>query len=652
MTKEVDLDKIPLGTLEFHPTAGDYFAEALKEQEVEYFFGVHGGDCWLVIDPASRLGIKIITFHHEQSALYAADAYARVARKPGVAFFDTGPGTTNMASGLQQAFLACSPVVVISGSTIGGHDGLYTWQPSYADKMFGHITKWVRKAHYPQAIKRLLAEAFRDVQTYPKGPAIIEYPLWTFNIPVPPPSVAFLFQDHIAYVPRWRGDETSKPLPPTQGDPEMVEKVVRRIMEGKRPLLVVGDGVHQADASAELVEFIELAQVPGAGRRTGRGAIPETHPLNCRFESFANVADPMITIGLKVGAFEGWFGLGWPGTIQINESEQQIASSINTELVIIGNPKLVLRQMIDCIKAKGFRPPPDRAQWIEEVQKSTSQGRENLLARAEKYKNHKPVHHGYMSKVMAETVEDLYGGTNRIILDGFTISSFAPGFFKARYSGQILDAAEQAGVGHSIGMSIGAGFADPETKKRPTLCLLGDAGFGVAAMDVETALRYETPAVYLVCNNNGWMSSVQYIHYTKGWKVMGPQDRPWGMQFLPGIRYDKIAEMFPGVHGEYVEEPDQFRPALERAFRSAEKGKPAVINVQVEPSIINTGVYAPASSLLDAHIPYKELPKRGKALRRYNLGQELPILPFDEYGIPPVPQPDPWEPVTDEEAEP
>ena len=65
MTEEIDLDKIPLGTLEFHPFAGDYFAEALKEQEVEYFFGVHGGDCWLVIDPASRMGIKIITFHHE-----------------------------------------------------------------------------------------------------------------------------------------------------------------------------------------------------------------------------------------------------------------------------------------------------------------------------------------------------------------------------------------------------------------------------------------------------------------------------------------------------------------------------------------------------------------------------------------------------------
>jgi len=110
--------------------------------------------------------------------------------------------------------------------------------------------------------------------------------------------------------------------------------------------------------------------------------------------------------------------------------------------------------------------------------------------------------------------------------------------------------------------------------------------------------------------------------------------------------------MFPGVHGEYVEEPGQVRPALERAFRAAEKGKPAVINVEVEPSLINPQCYMGPACLLWAHIPYKELPKRGKAMRRSGLGQQLPIFPFDQYGIPPVPDPDPWEPVTPEEAEP
>ncbi len=314
----------------------------------------------------------------------------------------------------------------------------------------------------------------------------------------------------------------------------------------------------------------------------------------------------------------------------------------------MGNPKLVLRQMIDCIKANKMKPVEDRADWVNEVQEQTQRGYERLLAKAEKYKNHKPVHHGYLGKVIAETVENLYGGTNRIIYDGFTISAFAPGFLKARYSGQVLDAGEQAGVGHSIGMSIGAAFADPETKNRPTLCLMGDAGFGLAGFDVETAARYEIPAVYLVTNNNGWMASLEYLNYGKGWQVMGPQDRPWGLQFLPGIRYDKIGELL-FCHGEYVEEPSQIRPALERAFRAAERGKPAVVNVEVDKTLINPVTYSYGMAVQSGHIPYRELPKRGKALRRYFCG---PIFSFEKYGIPPVSQPDPWEPVTEKEAEP
>ncbi len=298
-----------MGELEFHPQPGDYFAEALKEQSVEHWFGVQGGDTWQLHDPASRLGIKILTFHHEQSAIYAADAYGRIANKPGVAYADTGPGTTNMASGLQQAFLSCSPVVLITGSTIETLEGLYCWQPSYAEKMYSHITKWVRKAHYPQAIKRLVTQAFRDAQTYPKGPVIVEFPLSTFQGPIPQPTIAFPVE-HNVYVPEWRGEDTPKPMPPTGGDPTTVERAARRIMAGRRPLLLAGDGVHYANASAELVEFMELAQVPGSGRRLGRGAIPESHPLNCRYESFVMDADPLIIIGVKMGGFEGAFAYG------------------------------------------------------------------------------------------------------------------------------------------------------------------------------------------------------------------------------------------------------------------------------------------------------------------------------------------------------
>jgi len=658
------LDEIPLGELEYKRFPGDYFAEALKENGLEIMFGVAGGDDWLLTDPCSRLGIKVITVHHEQTAAYAADAYGRIKHEPAVCFLDTGPGTSNAACGIAQMFYALSPALVISGCTIGTHEGLYTWQPSSLEKSYGHVLKWSRRCAYPHMIKRVIAQGFRDSQAYPSGPVGIEWPLWTLNTDIErswPPTPA-LPLPHVAYVDQWRGEDTGKRFPPPMGDAATVEKIVKRIFAGKKPLILAGDGVNYAEASPELIEFMELAQVPGCGRRSGRGCLPENHPLNCRYEAYVFEADPLITIGCKLGVFEGTFSMGWPSAIQINEAADHIATHLKTEIALVANPKQALRQMIDYIKAHDLKPTPEMREWGRNIETRELKARDRLMAKAEKYKNHKPVHHGWLSRVMHEVVEDLYGGMNRVYLDGFTISSFAAPFFQARYSSQILDAGEQAGVGHSIGQSIGAYFADPERAKAPALCLLGDAGMGVAGFDIETAARYDIPAVYVVCNNNGWMSSIEYLNYGKGWAAMGPQDRPYGMAFLPGIRYDKMAEVFPWAHGEYVEEPEQIRPALERAFRAAEKGGvhgkggPAIVNVQMDPTLLAIMTYSAGVSVLYAHIPYKEISKRSKQIRHYYLGQEsptsLPWFDFAKWGFPPVEAPDPWEPVSDEEAVP
>jgi len=215
-------------------------------------------------------------------------------------------------------------------------------------------------------------------------------------------------------------------------------------------------------------------------------------------------------------------------------------------------------------------------------------------------------------------------------MDGYTISSFAPPLIKCRYSGQYIDCGEQAGVGHGIGMAIGAAFADPEASKRPIVVFMGDSGQGLAGYDVETAARYKLPIVYMVTNNNGWFTGMKYLNYGKGWEAMGPQDQPLAWEFLPDMRYDKISEWM-GCHGEYVTEPGQIRPAMERAFRAAEGGKPAVVNVIVDGSINNRECYTIAYAILWGHIPWDKLPKRGKAIRR-NL---LFNLPWDEAGVPP-----------------
>jgi hypothetical protein len=128
---------------------------------------------------------------------------------------------------------------------------------------------------------------------------------------------------------------------------------------------------------------------------------------------------------------------------------------------------------------------------------------------------------------------------------------------------------------------------------------------------------------------------------------MGKQDREYGQECLPDIRYDKLSEVF-GCYGEHVDDPAQIRPALERCCKQAEAGNTAVLNVKMDASVANRQTYSPMYQLCWAHIPWDKMGKRGKALRR-NLA---PMFPWDDLGVPPMPLPDPWEPVSDEEAMP
>jgi len=433
--------------------------------------------------------------------------------------------------------------------------------------------------------------------------------------------------------------------------------------------MMAGDGINFSEAEKEYVEFAELAGLPACGRRSGRGCIPETHPQNVRLEPYAlpgpNQADLLVLIGCKISVFDGGFGLGWPNTIQINEAPEHIWHFLKTDEVVIGSPKEVLRQMINIIKRDHLRPNPEAQQWLKLCQDRERKGFDKLMARAEKYKNNMPIHHGWLARVAYEVIEDLYGGVNRYYLDGLSMGSFAPAFYKARYPVAVMDAAEHAGVGHSIPMCVGSYFADPAKAKAPGVMWLGDAGFGMGAFDLETMCRYDVPGVAIVVNNGGWMPSQEHLFYGKGFNAFGPQDRPLGHNFLPGIRYEKMSEVFPWVKGFYVEEPNQLRPTLEKAFRAAEKGGahgkggPAVVHIPIEPSILMSGELNFYTLLEWGHLPFAKISKRFKKMRRYYLGQpgpaNMPWFDFDKWGFPkinPEDLPDLWDPMSDEEAEP
>ncbi|MHB1418524.1 MAG: thiamine pyrophosphate-binding protein [Bacillota bacterium] len=638
---------VPLGMREMYPTAGNYIGEGLKEHNVSIAFGVSGGHIWNMVDNISYAGVKLITVQHEQAAVYAAEAYARVSGRTGVVFATVGPGVANCFSALNQAKLSCTPIVMLCGGNSTEHDGTFVIQSGNAEEMLPSVTKWAKRCDRPAMWKHWMAKAFQDAQAYPKGPVAMEFTIrGLIYDAIPPNAPPGPFGEHYLYAPEWKGaDKMGKPVT-SGGDPEVIAEAVNLIAASRHPLIVAGDGVHWSKGSKELMELCVLLQIPISTRRIARGSVPDTSPYylsNKIVNKGLKECDLVISVGMKVGAFDNDFGSVWPRAIQIAESEQHVWTFVkNTECIVLGTPRVVLRQMIDYCKANSITASQDHREWLERCSQMQSGRYEEVNAKAIKYANHAPVHHGFLSKVICDTCEELYNGENRFILDGYTMSGYFPAFMKLRYSGQCLDASEQAGVGHGVGMAIGAAFADREDSKPnvPVIALMGDAGMGNSGMDVETAARYKLPIVYLVTNNGGWLTGMKYLYYGENWDSMGPQDHGTGQEFISGIRYDKIAE-YLGCHGEYVTRPEQIRPALERAFKAAEGGQPAVINVEVDKTLSNPVTHTAGYTVCWAHVPYDKITKRGKALRR----NFMRAFPWDQVGEPEMPMPDPWEPV-------
>jgi thiamine pyrophosphate-dependent acetolactate synthase large subunit-like protein len=661
-----DLD-YELGTRELYPYPGMWVAETLKEHGVKMVFGVQGGHIWNFTDAISRIGIKNITFRHEQNAVYCGEAYAQVSGKTAVCYATVGPGVGNSVSAIQQANLSNSPILMICGGHEIEHDKLYnTIQESYATELMGPISKWAQRVPYPHTIKQFFTRAFKEAQAPPKGPVVMEVGLsclLTDDV-VKNHVWGGAWGDHASWIPDWHGEETVKALA-SGGNPDDIAKAVKRLYETDKPFMVLGDGAAWADASEELTELVNLAKIPFTTRRIARAVVSEKHDYYYRgLPGFRKEIELMVNVGAKIGFFDG-FGGGWPETIQISDSSHQVWTYLNTSTALLGSPKVIARQMIDYIKANNLQPPAGREAWLEKIKSGREEADKKRNEKAMYYGTEHPryqknnfMHYGYLSKAIQDYLDEKYESKVRIMIDGYTLSDYIMSFLKAVRPAQILSSSEQAGVGHGLGMAMGAAFAQLEMgDKTPVLALMGDAGMSNAGMEIDTAVHYRLPIVFLVTENKGWLTGMKSHIYGNKWQALGEQDRDgveWmGIEQKYGgtgaerefrIRYDRIAQEL-GCYGESVDRHEDFTAALDRCFKAAEKGQPAVLNCVMDTNMANVAITAPIYTLCYAHIPWKDLAERGRAARRtYWAGKFTGLQDLPEMAVA-----DTWEPVPDEE---
>lgn len=533
---------------------GKVIGRSLKEQGVECVFGVHGV-INLAIEEACNLGIDMYHFRHEQSAGFAADAYARSLKRPAVCFASTAPGFFNYGSAIAQANGAMSPVVLLIGQHGVATDKLHAIQEGYGTEVFKSITKYTHRCIDWNMNSFWVRKALIDCMAYPPGPIVLEFPINNLNSKGPDRQQKYIPKDQVVKIPQ------------SQGDPVEVERAVKVLIDAERPLLVTGDGVYWSRGEKELKELAELLQIPVHSRRTGRGAVPEDHPLAVaggNRGALLRNADVICIVGLRATFLEEWFEPpDWTRKakyIQVQEISTEFWYGLPTEVGIVGSSKLVLRQMIDC--ARGLiKATPERKEWLEVLHQSRQRFKTRQKEIVGSYAGKRGVVHPH---VLGAGIASVLDQSATVIYDSFTATGYLTDKLEVKYAGEVLDAGYHQALGQGIGMAIGAQIARPG---RQVLALMGDGGFGISSMDMETLLRYKLPAVIVLFNNTSWggRSIAQNLFY---WK-MGSWDN------LPGIRYDRMFREL-GCHVEWVENPEDVIPALERSFNS---GLPSLVHV-------------------------------------------------------------------------
>jgi acetolactate synthase I/II/III large subunit len=535
---------------------GELVARIMRENRSRYCFAINGGHLFPILAQLRNHEIKLIHMRHEQATAYAADGYARMTGEVGVCMVTAGCGLTNAVTGLCLAAMTNSAVVCVSGQHPNTEDHQGSFQEAYGSDVVRSFAKYTKRVTDWSTIEFDMRLAFREALTPPQGVSLVEIP------------------QNILYA---AGDDTKQRRGGmhfalddvrSAGDPAKIDRAVELLHAAERPLIAGGDGLFWSQAAPELKELVELTNIPVYARRAGQGSVSEEHPLAIRGafkKPFTGRADVVLTLG-----FRFWSGehFGRPPTwsdqakyIQVDPTPDRIGWQVPAELPLVGDPKLVLRQMINRIKELKLDFSKNRGStWIKELAEVRANFERQVSDNAKKFVANRPIHPSRLTRDLISVLDK----NATVVIDSFTLSGWMSQNFVCRFPGQIIDAGPLAPVGHGFGMGVGVQLARPGAQ---VVLIMGDGGLGIGGFDLETAARYKLPVVCVLWNNSSWGPSFESMPLLK--------DRTDPFNMVQDIRYDKVfGEM--GCHGEHVENPDDIVPALERAFKS---GKPALINV-------------------------------------------------------------------------
>ena len=529
---------------------GHIVARQLKSEGVDCLFTLCGGHVAPIYDGCLRYGIDIIDTRHEQAAVHAADGWARLTRKPGVAILTAGPGVTDGVTGVANAMQAQIPIVVLGGATENRFKGRGSLQEMDQTPLMSAIAKASFTATDPRRLGEYVRTAFRIASSGVPGPVFIELPFDVLTAQVQDP-----------YVP-----PAGITWPRQPGDPEAIAAVARLLDGAHKPILFVGSQVYWDDAAGELRRLAERANVPVFMNAMGRGSLPSDHPLSfaqARKLAFRST-DLVIVVGTPLDFRVGYgAGINQPAKIvQIDRNPNVIGQNRPVEAAILGDARSILGQLADAVSAA----PAARADWVREMRASEEKKTGELMAHA--MSDASPINHYRLGRAIAEAIDE----DTIVIGDGGDCVALGSKVIPRGKPGTWMDPGPLGCLG------IGAPFAIAAKKLHPhkkVLILSGDGSFGLNGFDLDTCLRFSLPVTVVVGNDAAWG------------QIRGPQLMIFGAERAPATklwptRYDKVVEGLGGV-GYHVEDPAELVPALRQAI---EHEQVACVNVTIDPDFV------------------------------------------------------------------
>lgn len=528
---------------------GDLVVRALKQEAVDTIFTLCGGHVQAIYDACIDEGVQVIDVRHEQAAGHAAEGWSRATRRCGVAVVTAGPGVTDTVTAIANAYHNRSPVVIIAGRSPLSRQEMGALQEMDQLELVKSITVWARCVYETHRIPEYVAAAFRAA-TGRRGPAFLE---------IPTDLLFRKVEESQVYFPA-----TYRPTGGIFPAPELIEESAGVMSKAERPLIIAGSEVYWQAAHDDLRCLAERLQAPVYLNGMGRGAIPQDHPLffsRSRARALA-AADAILIVGTPLD-FRLGYGKRFNSAarlVQIDPDPLELGRNRDVDIPIQANAGAALK----ALSAEIGKQISNRREWLlsleQEEEKSRLEMEPWLASEAV------PIHPLRLCKEIAAFVED----ETIVVGDGGDIVNFASKVLPINHPGQWYDPGPLGTLGCGTGFCMALQSVYPN---RRILMINGDGSFGLNGFEFDTFVRFGLPIVSIIGNDRQWGQIAM------GQQMMYGKDRVVASILADNAHYDRVVEALGG-HGEFVTQPQDIRPAIERAIAS---GRPACVNVLTDP---------------------------------------------------------------------